>query len=74
MMLNDHIAGIVDKYPDRFIGLGNLPMQAPDLAIKELERCVNELGLAGVQIGSHINDWNLEAPRNILQFLKRLRI
>jgi len=62
MMLNDHIAGIVDKYPDRFIGLGTLPMQAPDLAIKELERCVNELGLAGVQIGSHINDWNLEAP------------
>ena len=37
-------------------------MQAPELAIKELERCVNEIGLAGVQIGSHINDWNLNAP------------
>jgi aminocarboxymuconate-semialdehyde decarboxylase len=35
-------------------------MQAPELAIKELERCVNDLGLAGVQIGSHVNDWNLD--------------
>ncbi|RDX35290.1 amidohydrolase [Kangiella sp. HD9-110m-PIT-SAG06] len=60
--LNDHIAGIVEQYPKRFIGLGTLPMQAPDLAIKELERCVKEIGLAGVQIGSHINDWNLNAP------------
>lgn len=37
-------------------------MQAPDLAVRELERCVRELGLAGVQIGSHVNDWNLDAP------------
>lgn len=57
--LNDHIAGIVEKYPKRFIGLGTLPMQNPDLAIKEMERCVKELGLRGVEIGSHINDWNL---------------
>ncbi|WP_338813761.1 amidohydrolase family protein [Bernardetia sp. Wsw4-3y2] len=61
-MLNEHIAGIVKDYPDRFIGLGTLPMQAPDLAIKELERCVKDLGLAGVEIGSHIMDWNLDAP------------
>lgn len=61
-ILNDHIAGIVNDFPDRFVGLGTIPMQAPDLAIKELERCVKELGLAGVQIGSHVNDWNLDAP------------
>ena len=36
-------------------------MQSPDIASRELERCVNELGLAGVQIGTHINDWNLNA-------------
>lgn len=60
--LNDHIAGIVADYPQRFIGLGTLPMQAPDLAIREMERCVKELGLAGVEIGSHINDWNLSDP------------
>ncbi len=60
--LNDHIAQVVAENPKRFIGLGTLPLQAPDLAVKELRRCVNDLGLAGVQIGSHVNDWNLDAP------------
>ena len=59
--LNDHIAGIVHRYPQRFIGLGTLPMQAPDLAVKELERC-KEIGLKGIEIGSHINEWNLNDP------------
>jgi aminocarboxymuconate-semialdehyde decarboxylase len=59
--LNDHVAGIVQSRPSRFAGLGTLPMQAPDLAIHELERCM-QLGLSGVQIGSHVNDWNLSAP------------
>ena len=61
-ILNDHIAGVVSEYPKRFVGLGTLPMQAPELAVKELERCVKELGLAGVQIGSHVNGWNLNEP------------
>ena len=52
--LNDHIAGIVKNYPDRFIGLGTVPMQSPKLAIKEMERCTKEIGLAGIEIGSHI--------------------
>jgi len=59
--LNDHIADIVFRYPKRFIGLGTIPLQAPDLAIKELERC-KKIGLVGVQIGSHVNDWNLNEP------------
>jgi aminocarboxymuconate-semialdehyde decarboxylase len=37
-------------------------MQAPELAVQELRRCVLDLGLAGIQIGSHVNDWNLDAP------------
>ncbi|MFQ5676279.1 MAG: amidohydrolase family protein [bacterium] len=63
MRLNDHIARIVDDYPTRFVGLGTLPMQAPNLAIKELERCKKALGLAGIQIGTHVNDWNLNDPQ-----------
>ena len=62
MILNDHIAGVVKKYPKRFIGLATLPMQSPRLAIQELERCMTELGMAGIQIGTHINHWNLDAP------------
>jgi aminocarboxymuconate-semialdehyde decarboxylase len=62
-ILNDHIAGLVAEYPRRFIGLGTLPMQDADLSIKELERCQKSLGLAGVQIGSHVNGWNLDDSR-----------
>jgi aminocarboxymuconate-semialdehyde decarboxylase len=61
-LLNDHIAEVVAAAPTRFVGLGTLPMQSPDLAVKELERCVRELGLAGVEIGSHVNSWNLGDP------------
>jgi aminocarboxymuconate-semialdehyde decarboxylase len=61
-LLNDHIAEVVRCRPDRFAGLGTLPMQAPELAVGELERCVRDLGLRGVQIGSHVNNWNLDAP------------
>ena len=63
MILNDHIAEIVTNHPKRFIGLATLPMQDINLSVKELERCVNTKGMAGVQIGSHINGWNLDDPR-----------
>jgi len=59
--LNDHIAGVVNDYPDRFRGLGTLPMQSPDLAIKELERCIKDLKLSGIEIGSHVNEANLDS-------------
>ncbi|MGH8195265.1 MAG: amidohydrolase family protein [Woeseiaceae bacterium] len=62
-ILNDHIAGVVADQPRRFIGLGTLPMQDATLAIRELERCRNTLGLAGVEIGSHVNGWNLDDER-----------
>ena len=46
----------------RFVGLGTLPMNAPLLAVEEIKRAVTELRLPGFQIGSHIGDWNLDAP------------
>jgi len=58
-ILNDHISKIVDQYPSRFLGLGTIPMQDPELAIWELERCMKDLNLLGVQIGSNINGKNL---------------
>ncbi len=60
--MNDHLAGVVAQNPKRFVGLGTVPLQDPQLAIQELERCIKELGFAGVEIGSHVNDWNLNAP------------
>jgi aminocarboxymuconate-semialdehyde decarboxylase len=59
--LNDDIAGVVDNHPKKFVGLGNLPMQDTDMAIKELERC-KSIGMKGIQIGSHINELNLDHP------------
>ncbi|MEE6489071.1 hypothetical protein FKM82_015477 [Ascaphus truei] len=60
--LNDDLAAVVQRHPKRFIGLGTLPMQSPELAVQEMHRCVKELGFPGVQIGSHINQWDLNSP------------
>ena len=60
--LNDHLARTCRDFPRHYAGIGTVPMQSPSLAVRELERCMDELGLQGVQIGSHINDWNLDAP------------
>lgn len=62
-LLNDHIAGVCRDFPDRFLGLGTLPLQDEKLAIRELERCMGQLNLSGVQIGSHVNGDNLDSER-----------
>ena len=57
--LNDHICSCVTNHPDKFIGLGTVPLQDIDLAIKEMERCIKELKMPGIEIGSNINQLNL---------------
>ncbi|MDO9413860.1 MAG: amidohydrolase family protein [Pseudolabrys sp.] len=44
---NDFLAEQVAKRPDRFQGLAALPMQDPDLATRELQRCIKDLGFRG---------------------------
>ena len=61
--VNDRLAEIVAKHPDRYVALGGVPLQAPDLAVGELERCVKQLGLKGVQIGSRAGDVELGDAR-----------
>lgn len=55
---NDLLAAEVQKKPDRFQALAALPMQDPDLAILELQRCVRELGFRGALVNgfSQIGD------------------
>lgn len=60
--LNDHIAEVVLKNPSKFVGLGTVPLQDPHLASKEAERCMKQLGMRGIQIGSHIETKNLSDP------------
>lgn len=60
--LNDHIAGVVAK-DKSFMGLGTVPMQNVDLATKEMERCMFELNMSGLELGSNINGVNLSDER-----------
>src|SRR5271167_5107864 len=48
--VNDRLAEIVATWPDRFVALGTVPLQNVDLALAELDRCVKQLGLRGVEI------------------------
>lgn len=58
-MQNDVIAGIVARHPRRFLGAGGLPLQAPDLAVKELER-VTALGFPAVEIAASVEGRDLD--------------
>jgi aminocarboxymuconate-semialdehyde decarboxylase len=53
--LNDHIAGVVRAHPTRFAGLATVPLQDAQLACRELDRAIDELGMRGVEIGSNVN-------------------
>src|SRR5438105_4822838 len=61
--LNDQIAAMVDRAPERFVGLGAVPLQDVDSAIKELEYVVKTLKFSGVEIASHVNGTSIGDPR-----------
>ena len=56
--LNNDLSNLVNKYPKKYIGLGTIPMQSIELSVEELHR-IKKIGLVGVQIGSNINNKNL---------------
>jgi aminocarboxymuconate-semialdehyde decarboxylase len=62
-VINDNIADIVGQHPDRFVGLGTVPFQAPELAVAELERLHKSLGLRGIEIATNVAGADLSEPR-----------
>ncbi len=75
---NDDIAEISASHPDRFRGLAFLPLQDPAAAVRELERCMRDLGFTGALVGTHVDgrDWDdpallpvLEAARDLGAFV-----
>jgi len=62
-IINDNIADICGKHPDRFVGLGTVPFQAPELAVAELERLHKSLGLRGIEIATNVAGADLSEPR-----------
>ena len=68
-LANDGMAGLVNKYPDRFPGfIASLPMNDPDGLLTETKRAVKELGAAGVQIFSNVNGKPLDKPETMPLF------
>jgi aminocarboxymuconate-semialdehyde decarboxylase len=68
-MTNNAIGELVKERPDKFVGMGTLPMQDLDLAIKELRHCVQDLGFRSVQIGSNVQGVQFDDP-GFLRFFK----
>jgi aminocarboxymuconate-semialdehyde decarboxylase len=61
--INDEIAEMCGRYPDRFTGLGTVPLQAPELALAELDRVHKSLGFRGIEIMTHVAGADLSEPR-----------
>jgi aminocarboxymuconate-semialdehyde decarboxylase len=53
--LNDQIAAMIGRAPERFVGLGAVPLQDTDCAVREMTYCLKELKFSGVEIASHVN-------------------
>jgi aminocarboxymuconate-semialdehyde decarboxylase len=62
-LINDRLAEMVAAHPDRFVALGTLPMQEPELALQELTRCVKERGFRGIEIGTNVRGIELADAR-----------
>jgi len=62
-IINQRLAEIVASHPDRFVGLGTVPLQAPELAVAELEYCMKTLGFRGLEIGTNVGGLELSDTR-----------
>jgi len=61
--LNETIAAMIEKAPQRFVGLGAVPLQDIDASLSELDFVVKKLKFAGVEIASHVNGISIGDPR-----------
>src|SRR5258706_11527542 len=60
---NDAASAAHLRHPEKLLGLAMLPMQAPELALKELDRCAKLPGMRGLYIATHVNETNLDDRR-----------
>lgn len=68
--INERLAEIAASHPDRFVALGTVPMQAPELAVAELEYCMKTLGFRGMEIGTNVAGADLSEGRFDAVFAK----
>jgi aminocarboxymuconate-semialdehyde decarboxylase len=60
---NEQIAALCAAHPDRFVGFGGLALQHPDLAARQMEHGVKQLGFRGFEIGGSVNGDDLSNPK-----------
>jgi len=60
---NDAASAAHLRHPDKLVGLAMLPMQAPELALKELDRCAKLPGMRGLYVATNINGADLDEKR-----------
>jgi aminocarboxymuconate-semialdehyde decarboxylase len=60
---NEKLAELCASKPDRFAGFASLTLQAPDLAVQELETAVKKQGLKGAAIGGNVNGVAFSDPK-----------
>ncbi len=74
--INDQLAGIIQKYPGKFLGWACLGFGSAERTIAEVDRCINQLGFKGVQLFSNINKKVLDTPelRPIYKHIARLGV
>ncbi len=59
---NEGVTAVVGTHPDRLVGVGTVALHHPELAVRQLEHCMGDLGLRGVQIGTTAGDKELDDP------------
>lgn len=60
---NEKLAELCASKPDRFAAFASLTLQAPDLAVQELETAVKKQGLKGAAIGGVVNGVEFSDPK-----------
>ena len=61
-LVNDGMAEVVARHPDKLVGMGTVPLQDVGMAVAEMRRCVTELDLRGIEISSHVDGRELADP------------
>ena len=59
--INDHLAGIIDRYPGNFVGFGSIGFGDCQQSIAEVDRCIKKLGFKGLQVFSNIGNKVLDS-------------
>ena len=60
--INEQMAGMIAQAPERFVGLGAVPLQDLDAAVREMEHCLGALKFSGIEIASHVNGKSIGDP------------